>query len=371
MKYYIIAGEASGDLHAANLIREIKLLDPAAIFRAWGGDKVQEQGAELVMHYSHMGFMGFAEVIANLHSILGLLRQCKNDIRKFKPDAVILVDYPGFNFRIARYAKKRGLKVFYYISPQVWAWKRSRVFQVRKWIDRMFVILPFEKDFYRRFNIDVDFVGHPLLDAIADFKKSGNTSLPIAGDQRPIVALLPGSRKLEVAYMLPIMLAITHLFPDFRFVIAGTSSLPRLFYMNIIGSQDVEVVFDKTYALLSHARAALVTSGTATLETALFHIPQVVCYKGSYLSYKIAKQLVKIKYISLVNLIMDRLVVKELIQRGLIPKNFFRELYILLNDANARQKMISDYAELESKLGGPGASARTAKLIGNMLKATK
>jgi lipid-A-disaccharide synthase len=371
MKYYIIAGEASGDLHAANLIREIKRLDPDSVFRAWGGDKVQEQGAELVMHHSHMGFMGFAEVLANLRSILGLLRQCKNDIKKYNPDAVILVDYPGFNFRIARFAKKRGLKVFYYISPQVWAWKRSRVFQVRRWVDRMFVILPFEKDFYKRFNVDVDFVGHPLLDAIANFIESGNSDLPLISDKRPIVALLPGSRKLEVAYMLPIMLAITDLFPDFRFVIAGTSSLPRLFYMDIIGSQNVEVVFDKTYALLSHARAALVTSGTATLETALFKVPQVVCYKGSYLSYKIAKQLVKIKYISLVNLIMDRVVVKELIQRGLSQKNFYRELNILLNDENARQKMISDYRVLESMLGGPSASARTAKLISNLLPTLK
>jgi lipid-A-disaccharide synthase len=363
MKYYIVAGEASGDLHASNLIRELKRLDPNGKFRAWGGDKVQSQGAELVMHYRHMGFMGFIEVLANLRTILGLISQCKQDIKQFKPDVVILVDYPGFNFRIARFAKKSGIKVFYYISPQVWAWNRSRVFQVKKWVDHMFVILPFEKAFYNRFNIDADFVGHPLLDAINSYKKQKDSILILPTNKRPVIALLPGSRKQEVSKMLPVMLKVIPLFPSYSFVVAGASSLPVSFYNNIIGSHQAEVVFDKTYALLNTAKAALVTSGTATLETALFRVPQVVCYKGSYISYKIAKQLVKIRYISLVNLIMDRPVVKELIQSSLNQHNITRELDHLLNNESVRQEMISNYTELEDRLGGPGASARAANLM--------
>jgi len=367
MKYYLIAGEASGDLHASNLIRELKRLDPNGQFRAWGGDKVQAQGAELVMHYRHMGFMGFAEVLANLRTILGFISQCKHDIKQFKPDVVILVDYPGFNFRIARFAKKSGIKVFYYISPQVWAWNLSRVFQVKKWVDQMFVILPFEKAFYNRFKIDVDFVGHPLLDAITAYKQQKDNSLILPAGKRPVIALLPGSRKQEVGKMLPVMLEVIPRFPAYSFVVAGTTSLPVSFYNSIIGSQQAEVVFDKTYALLNSAKAALVTSGTATLETALFRVPQVVCYKGSYVSYKIAKQLVKIRYISLVNLIMDRPVVKELIQRSLNQGNTTRELDRLLNNEIARQEMVSNYHELEDRLGGPGASARTAQLMMNYL----
>lgn len=363
MKYYIVAGEASGDLHASNLIRELKRLDPNGRFRAWGGDKVQAQGAELVMHYRHMGFMGFVEVLANLRTILGFIRKCKNDIKQFNPDVVILIDYPGFNFRIAEFARKSGIKVFYYISPQVWAWNRSRVFQVKKWVDHMFVILPFEKAFYNRFNIDVDFVGHPLLDAINSYKQQKDSSLILPADKRPVIALLPGSRKQEVSKMLPVMLKVIPLFPSYSFVVAGASSLPVSFYNNIIGSHQAEVVFDKTYALLNTAKAALVTSGTATLETALFRVPQVVCYKGSYISYKIAKQLVKIRYISLVNLIMDRPVVKELIQNSLNQHNIIRELDHLLNNEIVRQEMISNYTELEDRLGGPGASERAANLM--------
>jgi lipid-A-disaccharide synthase len=363
MKYYIVAGEASGDLHASNLIRELKRLDPNGRFRAWGGDKVQAQGAELVMHYRHMGFMGFVEVLANLRTILGFIRKCKHDIKQFNPDVVILIDYPGFNFRIAEFARKSGIKVFYYISPQVWAWNRSRVFQVKKWVDHMFVILPFEKAFYNRFNIDVDFVGHPLLDAINNYKQQKDSILILPADKRPVIALLPGSRKQEVSKMLPAMLEVIPRFPAYSFVVAGTSSLPASFYNKIIGSQQAEVVFDKTYALLNTAKAALVTSGTATLETALFRVPQVVCYKGSYISYKIAKQLVKIRYISLVNLIMDSPVVKELIQSSLNQHNINRELDHLLNNESVRQGMISNYTELEDRLGGPGASARAANLM--------
>ncbi|MBE0660856.1 MAG: lipid-A-disaccharide synthase [Bacteroidales bacterium] len=367
MKYYIIAGEASGDLHASNLIRELKRLDPDSIFRAWGGNRMQEQGAELVMHYRHMAFMGFVEVIKNLRTILRFLKQCKSDIIRFKPDVVILVDYPGFNFRIAEFAHGLGIKVFYYISPQVWAWKRSRVLQVKKWVDRMFVILPFEKEFYKRSNVEVDFVGHPLLDAIENYNTTKVPSSLKSEDKRPVVALLAGSRKQEVNKMLPAMLAVVPNFPGYRFIIAGTSSVPASLYKNIIGSHNAEIITDQTYQLLSTANAAIVTSGTATLETALFHVPQVVCYKGNWISVQIARQLVKIEYISLVNLVMNQAVVSELIQNEMNPENLSRELGLLLNNSEAREKMISNYKLMEIKLGGAGASARTAKLMWNIL----
>lgn len=371
MKYYIIAGEASGDLHASNLVKELKRLDPGGVFRAWGGNKVQEQGAELVMHYRHMGFMGFVEVFANLRTIFRFLRHCKNDIAEFAPDVLILIDYPGFNFRIAEFASKSGFRVFYYISPQVWAWKRSRIFQVKKWVNHMFVILPFEKDFYNRFNIDVDFVGHPLLDSVTSFREKDTSRDDIITGNKPLIALLPGSRKQEISKVLPIMLSVVSEFPEYRFMVAGTTSLPEEFYDNLIADYEVEVVFDKTYALLNNAKAALVTSGTATLETALFRVPQVVCYKGNYISYKIAKQLVKINYISLVNLIMNRPIVKELIQNELNRKNLIAELRLILNNKTVRQGMLSNYTELEEKLGGKGASARTAKLMINYLNASE
>lgn len=367
MKYYIIAGEASGDLHASNLIRELRHLDPDGVFRAWGGNRMKEQGAELVIHYRHMAFMGFVEVIKNLRTILRYLKHCKNDIIQFKPDVVILVDYPGFNFRIAEFAHRLGIKVFYYISPQVWAWKRSRVLHVKNWVDRMFVILPFEKDFYKRNQVEVDFVGHPLLDAIENYNTT-KAPISISGeDKRPIIALLPGSRNQEVIKMLPAMLDVAQHFPGYRLIVAGTSSVPAALYKQIIGSQNAEIVIDQTYQLLSAAKAAVVTSGTATLETALFHVPQVVCYKGNWISIKIARKLVKINYISLVNLIMNQAVVRELIQEDLNQENLSRELGLLLNDREIREKMISNYKLMEVKLGGTGASARTAKLMWNII----
>jgi lipid-A-disaccharide synthase len=367
MKYYIIAGEASGDLHASNLIRELQRLDPSGVYRACGGDKMQEQGAQLLMHYRQMSFMGFTEVLANIRSILSALRICKNDILLFKPDVLILVDYPGFNLRVAKFAHRQGIKVFYYISPQVWAWKSSRVFQIKKWVDRMFVILPFEKAFYARYGVDVDFTGHPLLDAIRNYKQHDNKGLQVNDDRR-IIALLPGSRKQEVAKMLKVMLAIIPDFPDCRFIIAGSSSIPKSFYEQIIGKQKPEVVYDQTYDLLDTASAALVTSGTATLETALFNVPQVVCYKAGWLSYQIARRLVKVKYISLVNLIMDRLVVKELIQQNFNRENLTQQLALLLNNKDVRSRMINDYADLEERLGKAGTSAKTAALMMNYLK---
>jgi len=365
MKYYIIAGEASGDLHASNLMKELKKLDDKPEFRCWGGDLMQQQGAHLVKHYRDLAFMGFAEVIANLRTILGNIKFCKQDILQYQPDALILVDYPGFNLRIAEFAKKEGFKVFYYISPQVWAWKKSRVFKIRKFVDKMFVILPFEEEFYGRYNYKVEFVGHPLLDAIesTDDTESETFRKQNHLDDKPIIALLPGSRKQEISKMLSVMLAIVKDFPTYQFVVAGAPSQERSFYEQFIGSSRVHLVESQTYRLLQNAEAALVTSGTATLETALFEVPEVVCYKGSTISYQIAKRVIDrsiIKYISLVNLIMDKEVVKELIQSDFNAKNLGKELQKITHDIAHRNRILKDYKILKEKLGGGGASHKTA-----------
>lgn len=364
MKYYIIAGEASGDLHASNLVRELKKLDPRAEFRAWGGDLLQEQGATLVKHYRDLAFMGFIEVVMHLRTILGNISVCKNDIAQWKPDAVILVDYPGFNLRIAPAVKEMGIPVFYYISPQVWAWKQSRVHTIREVVDRMFCILPFEKDFYLKFGYETDFVGHPLLDAIAAW----SDRRAVEEDGRKIIALLPGSRKQEIKTMLPVMLDAAKKFPAYRFIIAGAPSQTETFYKEVSGESAVEIVFGKTYSLLNQSYAALVTSGTATLETALFNVPEVVCYKGSAVSYQIAKRLVKVDYISLVNLVMNREVVKELIQQEMTAATMASELKKITEDPARRESLLRDYASLREKLGGTGASEKTARLILERLK---
>jgi lipid-A-disaccharide synthase len=372
MKYYIIAGEASGDLHASNLMKAILKLQESATFRCWGGDLMRAQGGDMVKHYRDLAFMGFSEVAMNIRTILGNIKLCKEDILKNKPDALILVDYPGFNLRIAEFAQNAGFKVFYYISPQVWAWKKSRVFKIKKFVDRMFVILPFEKDFYARYDCDVDFVGHPLLDMIETLppnienafrQKYGLTALPI-------IALLPGSRKQEISKMLPLMLSVIPKFPDYQFVMAGAPSIETVFYSHLIGKSNVKLISGATHALLQNSFAALVTSGTATLETALFNVPEVVCYKGSFISYQIAKRVIDpsiIKYISLVNLIMDKEVVKELIQNDLTPWNLILELNKITADKAIREQMFKDYNQLREKLGGSGASEKTAKLILNYL----
>ncbi|HEY0031064.1 MAG TPA: lipid-A-disaccharide synthase [Bacteroidia bacterium] len=366
MKYYIIAGEASGDLHASNLMRELKVLDPLAHFRCWGGDLMKAQGAELVKHYRDLAFMGFTEVIMNLRTIFKNIDFCKKDLLDNKPDVLILVDYPGFNLRIAEFAKLNGIKVFYYISPQVWAWKQSRVHKIKKIVDKMFVILPFEKEFYERFEYNVDFVGHPLLDAVANYAAEPDAlSLEV---EKPLIALLPGSRKQEIATMLPLMLSMRKHYPKYQFVVAGAPSQTKEYYQEFIDHADIQIVFGETYHLLKRAEAALVTSGTATLETALFGIPEVVCYKGGRISYVIAKQLIKVKYISLVNLIMDKEIVKELIQNELNETNLKLELDKLLK-TETRSKMLTDYAELKQKLGGAGASRKTAGLMIEYLKA--
>jgi lipid-A-disaccharide synthase len=373
MRYYIIAGEASGDLHGSNLIKELKKIDTIASIRCWGGDLMQQAGGELVKHYKELAFMGFLEVVSNLGTILKNLRFCKEDILRYKPDTLILIDYPGFNLRIAEWARKHGIKVIYYISPQVWAWKESRVKSIKISVDKMLVILPFEKEFYKKWDYDVEYVGHPLVEVIENAKSDASGIHPATDsplNQKNVIAILPGSRKQEIEKKLPLMLAVSNYFHDYNFIVAKASSIEDSFYEELMRDYPkVRSVRNKTYALLIAAKAGLVTSGTATLETALFGVPQVVCYKGSAISYQIAKRLVKIKYISLVNLIMDKPVVKELIQNDLTVENIQKELDRLLHDPEVLQEMKSDYHELWKLLSQSGqASAKAARIILDFVK---
>ncbi len=374
MKYYIIAGEASGDLHASNLVAEIKKKDKKAEFRGFGGDLMKAQGVNLVKHYRWMAFMGFLEVAVNLRKVLGNISQCKKDIVDYRPDVVILVDYPGFNLRIAKFARSMGFKVMYYISPQIWAWKRRRVNKIKASVDKMLVILPFEEAFYRRYGVDVTYVGNPLLDEMAKFG-TANRSIFLRrnslGESREIIAMLPGSRKQEVKQMLPIMLKVVPHFPNYQFVVAGVPSLDEALYKNLIGNTDVFLVENQTYELLQNSSAALVTSGTATLETALFTVPEVVCYKATGFSYRLAKWMIKVKFISLVNLVMDREVVKELIQGDLTEGSLVNELEQLLYDGKRQRKLLEEYDELRDRLGNAGASEKAAGVICDALKAKK
>lgn len=366
MKYYIIAGEASGDLHASNLVAEIKKKDKKAEFRGCGGDLMQAQGVDLLKHYSTMAFMGFVEVAVHMRKVLCNIADTKKDILAYQPDALILVDYPGFNLRIAKFAHAKGLKVYYYISPQVWAWKRRRVRKIKASVDKMLVILPFEEEFYRQYSVDVTYVGNPLLDELAKFGTS-NRSIFLRrnslGEKREIIALLPGSRKQEIKRMLPLMLKAVSHFPDYQFVIAGVSSIEKELYKRIIGNTDVFLIENQTYELLQNSSAAVVTSGTATLETALFTVPEVVCYKSSGLSYQLAKAMIKVKYISLVNLVMDREVVRELIQGDLTEDNIVKELDQLLHNGKRQRRLLEDYDELKERLGNAGASEKAAAAI--------
>ena len=370
MKYYLIAGEASGDLHGANLMRALAEIDPQAQFRFWGGDRMEAVGGKLIKHYRDLAFMGFWEVVTNLRTILRNIDLCKGDITAYQPDALIFIDYPGFNMRIAKWAKQQRIPTHYYISPQIWAWKENRIKAIRRDVDAMYVILPFEKDFYEgKHQYPVHFVGHPLLDAIAArrevsmevFKRENGL------DERPIIALLPGSRKQEIAKMLSVMLSVVGSYHPYQFVIAGAPSLGYDFYRQFIREENVHFVSGKTYDLLSHAHAALVTSGTATLETALFRVPEVVCYRGNWISYQIAKRVISLKYISLVNLIMDAPVVTELIQGDLNTRNLKVELDKLLDPAY-RDKLQRDYQALRERLGNEGASQRTAQAIYDSLQ---
>ena len=365
MKYYIIAGEASGDLHASNLMKALIEKDQNAEIRFWGGDLMEEVGGTLVKHYRELAFMGFVEVLMNIRTIFSNIKFCKKDILTFKPDVLILIDYPGFNMRIAEFAKKEDIKVHYYISPQIWAWKENRIHKIKRDVDKMYVILPFEKEFYEeKHHFPVHFVGHPLIDAIAnrtqvkekDFREKFQLS------NKPIIALLPGSRKQEIKKLLAVMLKMADKFTDYQFVIAGAPSQDFEFYKPFIKKENVQFISNKTYDLLSVSYAAVVTSGTATLETALFKVPEIVCYKTSWISYQIGKRLVDLKFISLVNLIMNKEVVKELIQDDFNEKNLEKELHKILNLKN-RQAIFLDYFELEKKLGGKGASKKVAELI--------
>ncbi len=365
MKYYILAGEASGDLHGSWLMKSLYKEDPNAEIRFWGGDLMQSVGGTLVKHYRELAFMGFAEVIFNLKTILGNISFCKADILAFKPDVIVFIDYPGFNMRIAKWAKPLGFKTHYYISPQIWAWKENRITAIKRDIDKMYVILPFEKTFYEdKHNYEVHFVGHPLIDAIHNREKLDVNAFKAQHklSEKPIIALLPGSRKQEITKMLTVMLSVVSDFPDYQFVIAGAPGQEFSFYAPFLRNDSISFIENKTYDLLSISTAALVTSGTATLETALFKVPEVVCYKGNWISYQIAKRVVTLKYISLVNLIMDQPVVAELIQDDCNTKRVREELIKILEPSH-RARLQDEYEQLENKLGGIGAADKTARLI--------
>lgn len=367
MKYYLVAGEASGDLHGANLMKALKLEDANADFRYFGGDKMRAQGGELVKHYADMAFMGFTEVVLNLRKIFKNLRACKADILAYQPDALILIDFPGFNLKIAEFAKANHIKVCYYISPKVWAWNQKRVLKIKKNVDHLFCILPFEVDFYKKWGMEVDYVGNPLLDEIAAFKPNSNFSTANVLNEKPIIAFLPGSRKQEIERLLPVMLGVVNAFKDYQFVIAAAPNFTADYYQALIGDQHAKLIFSQTYDLLHQAHAAVVASGTATLETALFNVPQVVVYKGGAISIAIARLLVKIRFISLVNLIVDRKIVTELIQEDCSVNKITEELKQIVTGAE-RQNMLQDYQQLHQLMGDAGASERTAKLIVQRIK---
>jgi len=364
LKYFIITGEASGDLHASNLMQAIQIKDAEASFAYWGGDRMQAVDGNIKKHISELAFMGFVEVIANIRTILKNIKTCKSQIIEFNPDVLILVDYPGFNLRIADFAKDHGIPVHYYISPQIWAWKQNRVHKIKKVVDAMYTILPFEKAFYKKFDVDVEYVGHPLVDAIQKFKSEALTAIDFRRkhelNEQPILALLPGSRNQEIKAKLPIMLEAAKSFKNYQVVIAGAPNKNSAFYHSLASKSSVKIIEDDTYNLLNQSTIAMVTSGTATLETALFKVPQVVCYKASFLSYHIAKRLVKVKYISLVNLIMDKPVVTELIQNDLTANKIVEDLQKF---EHSTANIQDDYHRLEKLLGGGGASEIVASLV--------
>lgn len=370
MRYYIIAGEASGDLHGSNLIKGIREVDPAAQIRCWGGDLMKEAGGELVRHYKEGAIMGFVEVIANLGKLSRNLNDCKKDIIEYNPDAVILIDYPGFNFRIAKFAKEKGLRVFYYIAPKVWAWKEKRVHRLKKYVDRLFIIFPFEIEYFKKWGINAIYRGNPLLDSVDNCPKAAETREEFArrtgiDAARPSVALLAGSRKGEIKYLLPRMIEVAKRYPEHQFLMACAPSMEEEFYRSIIGNKcnNIKLLFGETYPILRHSDAAIINSGTASLEAALIGIPQVVCYGGNEISYQIARMVVKLKYISLANLIMDKGLFKELIQHDCTPDKISSELDQLLGNEEYRKEMKDNYAKVREMLGGKGASAKVARAM--------
>ncbi|MFO7923722.1 MAG: lipid-A-disaccharide synthase [Bacteroidales bacterium] len=371
MKYYIIAGEASGDLHGSSLMKALQNADPSADFRFWGGDLMMAAGGTLVSHIKKSSFMGFWEVFLNIRSVLAAISLCKRDIIRYKPDALILVDYPGFNLRIAKFAGKLGTRVFYYISPKVWAWNQSRVKTIKKYVDHMLTIFPFETAFYEKFDYKVDYVGNPLIDAIENRPRKDEEFDQFAARNglsgKPVIAILAGSRIHEIDNCLPVMLSVTQYYPEYQFVIAGAPAIDHGVYLKYTGNR-FPVIFGETYSILSHASAAMVVSGTATLEAALLGVPIIVCYKGSFISYQIARRIINVEYISLVNLIMEREVVRELIQHEFNSSNLKYELDRLLFDKKYRDKMVHDIGKLRQIMGKGGASRRAAGLITGYLK---
>jgi lipid-A-disaccharide synthase len=367
LKYYLIAGERSGDLHGGNLIKALRQQDPDAQVRCWGGDAMQAAGGELVVHYRETSFMGFWEVFKNLRTIRRLLKRCQRDLLRYQPDALVLIDYPGFNLRMAKFAKQHGLRVFYYISPKVWAWNQSRAKKIKATVDHMYVILPFEKAFYQKYDYKVEYVGNPLFDAIRDFRPDEGFGAIYLPDDRPVVGLLPGSRQQEITLMLEIMLRVADRFPNYHFMVAAVDNVPASFYDAGRNHPAVTIVMNKTYDVLHHARAAIVTSGTATLETALFGVPQLVTYRMSPITYQIARRVIRVPYISLVNLVAERAVVPELIQKDFSAERITELLPKLIQDTPVRQQQLEDYRLMKTKLGDHGASETVAKHIRRVL----
>ncbi len=364
MKYYITAGEASGDLHASNLMQALKKYDANAEFRFIGGDLMSRVGGVRVRHFKDTAYMGFWDVFTHLRAILKNINDVKKDILAYKPDVFIAVDYPGFNLRIAEFAHQHHIKTYYYISPKIWAWKQSRVHKIKAFVDKMFIIFPFEKAFYDKYDYETEYVGNPIMDAI-DTEQTANPDFRKAHalSEKKIIALLPGSRKQEIKHNFPMMLKISKYFPDYQFVVAAASSLEKEIFDKYITNEDVKLIYNQTYEILRHAEAAVVTSGTATLETAILNVPELVCYRGDAFSYRIAKRLVKVPYISLVNLVMQNEVIKEYIQDEMNVKNIRQELKRLLEDKTYRETMLTNFSKLREVLGGKGASDRTAKIM--------
>jgi len=365
MRYYIVAGERSGDLHASNLVKALKKNDSAAEFRGFGGEYMEQAGVELAVHYREMAFMGLAEIITNANKIKKYIRLCKEDLMAHKPDVIILIDYGGFNLQIAKFGKKNGFKIFYYIPPKYWAWYQKRALWLKPYVDRLFVILPFEKEFFKKFEWEAHYVGNPVLDAVKAHVVASN---PMSGNERDVIALLPGSRKQELKRIIPMMIKVVKKFPNHLFSVAAVNNLDQSFYEELKALKNVRLVFEDTYNLLQNSSAAIVTSGTATLETALFRVPQIVVYKANAISYWLAKRLVKVKFISLVNLIAGREVVKEMIQSAANPGSVAQELDRILSDTNYREKMLEGYDQIIKTLDTGSASENAAGLMLGYLK---
>lgn len=370
MRYYIIAGERSGDLHGGNLVKALRQQDTNASLRGFGGEYMQQAGVDLTVHYKDLAFMGIVEVLTSLNKISNYIKKCKQDILEFKPDVIILIDYGGFNRRIAKFGKKEGIRVFYYIPPKVWAWYQSRALELKQNVDQLFVILPFEKPFFKKFDWDVDYVGNPVLDAVKAHIPDNHFVTKYSFDNNlSLVALLPGSRKQELKTIIPLMANVVKKFPKIQFAVAAVSNLDQSMYSELRALPNVKFVFEDTYNLLLHAKGAIVTSGTATLETALFRVPQVVVYKTSYITYRIVKWLINVPYISLVNLIADKEIVKEMIQGDANPEKVSNELDQLLHDKPYRNNMLKNYDEIIRILDIGSASENTAKLMVRYLQA--